>query len=135
MTPDLIWRSSDERARHDASRAIGWVRGRALGFAGFESEAHALRAGALAHATLLDWLASFGRTPRKRVRSAVAWPAWAEGDRLVVNGATVGRFVRSSGEAGAGRDDYGFELSLPVEMPDAVAARVAERVHEAIAAS
>lgn len=135
MSPELARRSNDERAGNDASGARSWVRERTLGFAGFASEADALRAGALAHATLLEWLVSHGRTPRKRVPPGAALPAWVEGDRLVVNGAVVGRFVRGPHEEGEERSGCGFELSLPAEMPDVVAARVVERVREAIGGS
>lgn len=135
MSPELARPSNDERAGSDTSRATGWVRERVLGFAGFASEADALRAGAVAHATLLDWLRSHGRTPRKRVPSGAPLPAWVEGDRLVVNGAAIGRFVRASDGERDERSGCGFELSLPAEMPDVVAKRVVERVHEAIGAS
>jgi hypothetical protein len=131
-------RPDDGRAlRINAADAGGWVRDDAIGFRGFIDERDALRAAALAHALLTQWLdepprpiEGGGRTSTGQSHGIVQW---ATDDGLYVNGERVGRFVRPAPLRGIGARSFGFELSLPPGSRQ-FALRLARRLHDTLEA-
>src|SRR4051812_33531987 len=90
-----IFEYGDGRFRlYHGEREVGWVEGRAIGFAGWESEMAAVRAATVAYDALCDWLARQRRqeaAPRRgrRLRTRIEG-----GDRLLtLGGVTIGRLL------------------------------------------
>ena len=124
-----IFEYGDGRFRlfHD-DREVGWVEGRAVGFAGFDSDDAAVRAATVAYDALSAWLARQRRkeaAPRRGRRLGVR--TYGVERHLTLGGVPIGRLV--SGElAGASR---GFELQLPPHIGPALTA--AQVIHQALA--
>ena len=121
---------------HD-TEAGGWVRDGVIGFRGFVNQRDALRAAALCHALLTEWLdrplpstRGIGTAGALRSHGHVQW---ATDDALYVSGQRVGRFLRSSPVRGIGARSFGFELSLPAPSRES-ALRLARRLHDTLAA-
>jgi hypothetical protein len=121
---------------HD-SESSGWVRDGVIGFRGFVNERDALRAAALCHALLTEWLDERPRSIRSaegagsvRSRGHVQWTI---DDALYVSGQRVGRFLRPSPVRGVGSRSFGFELSLTAPSRQS-ALRLARRLHDTLAA-
>lgn len=89
---------------HD-TEAGGWVRDGVIGFRGFVNERDALRAAALCHALLTEWLDD--RPPALRL-------------------------LRPFPVRGVGARSFGFELSLPAPRQSAL--RLARQLHDTLAA-
>jgi hypothetical protein len=117
----------------DETGEVGWLRPRAIGFCGFSSEQDALRAAALARTVVADWLAERGRTPQRARKAPPSHLARAAGNRLLVNGAECGWFLRPAQPPAVGRDSFGFEIALPPEVANEPAIQLAHRAHEALA--
>jgi hypothetical protein len=115
-----IFEYGDGRFRlFHGDREIGWVEGRTVGFAGFDSDDAALRAATVAYDALSGWLARQRReeaAPRRGRRLGMR----KEGAErhLTLAGVPVGRLV-SAALAGTSR---GFELQLPPRIGPALTA-------------
>jgi hypothetical protein len=120
---------------HD-TEAGGWVRDGVIGFRGFVSEQDALRAAALCHALLTEWLDD-RPSSRSAGRAGGAWShghvQWTTDDAIYVSGQRVGRFLRPFPVHGIGARSFGFELSLPAPSRE-FALRLARRLHDTLAA-
>jgi len=136
--PNRFERPDDVRALrvHDGE-AGGWVRDGVIGFRGFVNERDALRAAALCHALLSEWLDDRPPPSRNAGRAGEVQShgrvQWATDDALYVGGQPVGRFVRPFPLRGIGARSFGFELSLPAPSRQP-ALRLARRLHDALAA-
>jgi hypothetical protein len=126
-----------EHLRVHHTEAGGWVRDGVIGFRGFVNEREALRAAAICHALLTEWLDDRPRsTPDAGEDGAVrshGHVQWTTDDGLVIDGERVGRFVRPFPVRGIGACSFGFELSLPAVSRQSVL-RLARRLHDTLAA-
>ena len=121
---------------HD-TEAGGWVRDGVVGFRGFVNEQDTLRAAALCHALLAEWLDDRPRSIRGGEKAGAmrshGHVQWTTDDALYVSGQRVGRFLRPFPVRGIGTRSFGFELSLPAPSRDS-ALRLARRLHDTLAA-
>lgn len=131
------WPGEVDYLRVHDTEAGGWVRDGVIGFRGFVNERDALRAAALSHALLSEWLDDRSRsTPaadREGVVRSHGHVQWTTDDGLYVDGERVGRFVRPFPVRGIGARSFGFELSLPAASGQS-ALRLARRLHDTLAA-
>ena len=105
-------------------REVGWVEGREVGFAGFESDAAATRAATVAYDALSAWLARQQYKEGVRRRGRRLSVHVRDGERhLTIGGISIGRLVvvPATGDDG-GEPSSGFELSLPPRIGAALTA-------------
>ena len=103
---------------------MGWVEGRVVGFAGFDSDAAAIRAATVAYDALSAWLArqSYKESVRRRGRRLGVHVR--EGERhLTIGGISIGRLivVPTTGDD-PGDPSSRFELALPPRIGAALTA-------------
>jgi hypothetical protein len=131
MTLRIEPRNAEEYALIDGTGEVGWLRPRMIGFCGFDDAEDALRAAAVAHAMVDDWLRDHARSPRRARMRIFGGMVRAAGDLLYLHGALVGRLVRPSQASVVRRQSFGFELRLPPEMTHVPSVRLARRIHDA----
>lgn len=110
-----IFEYGDGRFRlfHD-DREVGWVEGRAIGFAGFANDDDAARAATIAYDALSGWLARQGRQeapPRRGRRIRIRTEAGET--QLTLSAVPVGRLVSAPPDHRSEGTSRGFELLLP----------------------
>ena len=126
-----------EYLRVHGTEAGGWVRDGVIGFRGFVNERDALRAAALCHALLTQWLDERPPSVEGAARAGDVplhgHIEWTTDDALFVSGQRVGRFLRPFPTRGFGPRSFGFELPLPDPARES-ALRLARRLHDTLAA-
>jgi hypothetical protein len=111
----------------DGDTQLGWMDDRTIGLLGFVDPADARRAGTAGYATAVTWhwaVGHDGRGPKYRLPGA---DATAEEHRIEVDGAVVGRVVRTS-RAGEDGERFGFELVRSPGQPFAASVHLFHRL-------
>jgi hypothetical protein len=110
-----IFEYGDGRFRlFHGDREVGWVEGRAIGFADWDSEMAALRAATVAYDALCDWLARQRRQEAAPRRGRHLRTRTEGGERLLtLGGVAIGRLLRMSDTDASSDRHHGFELTLP----------------------
>ena len=104
---------------------IGWMDERTIGLLGFDDPADARRAGTAGYATAVMWHGSVSHDERDSTCRLPDADATAEEHRIEVDGALVGRVVRTPGADG-GR--FGFELVRTPGQPFAASVHLFHRL-------
>jgi hypothetical protein len=120
----------------DGSRVVGWVRGRALGFAGFANENEAAGAAWVAHRTLARRLARQDGGPAAPI-AAEPLSLREDGDRKVIlaGGRPIATLVPPRGESLTGTKWFGFEIEVPQPAGELSVRSLAYRIYRTLRAS
>lgn len=116
---------------HAYGRAIGWIEGRGIGFAGFGSTGDALAAALVAHGALTRWLVREQleeASPRRDSEITVRPDELQEW--LLLDGRPIGRLVTpGSAPITITEPAFGFELFLPRHVGAVAALGLAHVIH------
>src|SRR5688500_15858299 len=98
----------------DGDRAVGWIRGRAIGFRGFANEADARVAAWVAHGTAARRLARETNAGPIPVDVApLSFRRVNERELILASGQEIGTLFRPDAGSRSGSDSFGFEIEIP----------------------
>ncbi len=123
---------ADTHGIFEGPSMIGWLRGDALGFVGFEDYVRARRAGELAATVLAAWYGGRAASRPAELRE----PAFPDAE-LAIGRVIAGRILSPDAvpkNLGAG-DTFGFEFAVPLGIWVAVRLELAQRVRLELAAA
>jgi hypothetical protein len=120
----------------DGSRVVGWVRGRALGFAGFANENEAASAAWVAHRTLARRLARRHGGPAAPI-AVEPLSLQQDGERKIIlaSGRPIATVVPPGGDSLTGTKGFGFETQVPQPAAELSMRSLAYRVYRTLRAS
>lgn len=121
---------ADTHGIFEGPSKLGWLRGDALGFVGFEDYSQARRAGELAATVLAAWYAGRASSRPAELRE----PAFPDAE-LAIGRVVAGRILSPDAvprDLAAG-DTFGFEFAVPPGIWVAVRLELAQRVRQELA--
>jgi hypothetical protein len=98
----------------DGGRAVGWIRGRSIGFRGFATEMDAGTGAWVAHGTVARRLArGTGGGPVPGAVEPLTFRHVDGLERILANGQQIGTLIRPGADSRSERDSFGFEIEIP----------------------
>lgn len=98
----------------DDGRAVGWIRGRSIGFRGFANETDAGTGAWVAYGTVARRLSrGTGGGPTPGAVEPLTFRQLDEREIILATGREIGTLIRPGAGSRSGRDAFGFEIEIP----------------------